>query len=89
VIDRQGKGTFAIDGQPTAPITDLGIVDGWISGDTTGRAGAPDAERAKVTKLSLSLKLRGDRIDGEIDAWDKTPASMTVLPFWVKLTRQP
>ncbi|HEY4145967.1 serine hydrolase domain-containing protein [Pinirhizobacter sp.] len=88
VIDKQGKSTFAIEGQLPAPITDLGIVDGWISGDTTGGTGAPDAERAKLTKLSLSLKLRGDRIDGEIDAWDKTPARMTVLPFWAKLTRQ-
>ncbi|WP_250628114.1 serine hydrolase domain-containing protein [Pinirhizobacter soli] len=89
VIDKQGKGTFAIEGQSPAPITDLGIVDGWLSGDTTGRTGASDAERAKLTKLSLGLKLRGDTIDGEIDAWDKTPASMTILPFWAKLTRQP
>jgi CubicO group peptidase (beta-lactamase class C family) len=89
VIESQGKATFAIEEQPSAPITDLGVVNGRLSGDTTGRTGAPDAERAKLTKLSLDLKLRGDAIDGEIDAWDKTPASMTVLPFWAKLTRQP
>jgi CubicO group peptidase (beta-lactamase class C family) len=89
VIGSEGKATFAIEGQPPAPVTDLGVVNGRLSGDTTGRTGAPDAERAKLTKLSLDLKLRGDTIDGEIDAWDKTPASMTVLPFWAKLTRQP
>jgi CubicO group peptidase (beta-lactamase class C family) len=89
VIDKQGKGTFAIEGQPPAPVTDLAVIAGRLSGDTSGRTGAPEAERAKLTKLSLDLKLRGNTIDGEIDAWDKTPASMTVLPFWAKLTRQP
>lgn len=87
-VTPQGKGTLSLDGQPPQPIKDLGLIDGLISGDTTGHIGSPDTRREDIDQLSLALKLRDRRIDGEIVAWRKTAQSMTVWPYWTKLDRR-
>ena len=87
-IAPQGQGTLSLDGRPPQAITGLGLIGGWISGDTQGDIGSPDTRREKLDQLSLNLKLRGRRIDGEIIAWRKTARSMTVLPYWTQLDRR-
>lgn len=81
-------GTVAVGDGPATAITDLGISDGLLSGDTVGNIGSPDTRRWHLDKLSLGLKLRGASIDGEIVAWQKTDRQMTILPFWTALRRQ-
>lgn len=87
-IAPDAKGTLSVDGGPAQPITDLGLIDGWISGDTKGDIGSADTQRWNLDKLSLSLKLRDRRIDGEIIAWQKTVDNMTVLPYWTQLDKR-
>jgi hypothetical protein len=89
IIDRNRQGSLAIEHGPAAPIKDLGVMDGLISGDTTGEIGSPDTRREHLTALSLGLKLRGKVIDGEIIAWRMTDKHMTILPHWVQLHLQP
>jgi CubicO group peptidase (beta-lactamase class C family) len=86
-ITAQATGTLSLDGAKPKPITALGLVDGLLSGDTRGDIGSPDTRRDHIEQLSLNLKLRGGRIDGEIIAWSKTSRNMTVLPYWVNLHR--
>lgn len=83
------SGTLAVGTGPATPITDLGLSDGWLSGDTRGEIGSPDTRRFHLVQLSLGLKLRGPQIDGEIVAWEKTDRNMTVLPHRAVLRRQP
>ncbi len=86
-IADDGKGSLSVgDGAPR-PISDFGLIDGVISGESHGDAGSPDARRERLDQLSLGLKLRGDRIDGEIVAWRKTSESMAMYPFWTDLRR--
>ena len=86
-ITGEAKGTLSVDGAPAQPITDLGLTDGLLSGDVEGDTGSMDTRRAGIRKLSLGLKLRGPRIDGEIVAWRQTPDNITIYPSWAKLVR--
>lgn len=87
VIGRDAKGTLSVDGAPPRPIADFGLVDGLVSGESHGDVGSPDTRRERLDQLSLGLKLRGERIDGEIVAYRLTSESMTILPFWTELQR--
>ena len=86
-ITPQKTATLSLDGAAPAAITDLGLVDGLLSGKTRGEIRSPDTLRDHIDQLELNLKLRGERIDGEIIAWRKTSQSMTVLPHWTELHR--
>ncbi len=88
MITGERAGTLAVGDGPGQTITDLGIVDGALSGDTEGTIDIPDAQREKLGNIALNLRLRGDVIDGETIAWAKTGSRMAVLPFWTRLTRQ-
>lgn len=81
------SGTLAIGAGPAAPIKDLGLTDGLLSGDSRGDIGSPDTRRHHLEQISLNLKLRGARIDGEIFAWKITDREMTILPHWTTLRR--
>lgn len=87
-ITPDGQGGLSLHDRTPQPITDLGLLDGLISGHSQGQIGSPDTLRENLEKLELNLKLRGQRIDGEIVAWRKTSENMTILPFWVQLERQ-
>lgn len=87
-ITGEARGTLSVNGAPTQPITDLGLIDGLLSGDVKGDIGSVDVRRAGIRKLSLQLKLREGRIDGEIVAWRLTPDNITIYPSWAKLIRQ-
>jgi len=86
-IDADGKGRLALRDEPAQPIADFGLVDGWIAGGSSGDLDTPDVRRTGLTQLDFTLKRRGQRIDGEIDAWKRTSDGMTILPFWTSLTR--
>ncbi len=86
-ISEDGKGTLSVGGGPASPIADFGLIDGLVSGDTHGDIDSPDTRRERLDQLSLNLKLRGDRIDGEIVAWRKTSQSMAMFPYWTELER--
>jgi CubicO group peptidase (beta-lactamase class C family) len=86
-IDADGKGRLALRDEPAQPIADFGLVSGWIAGGSSGDLGTPDVRRAGLTQLDFTLKRRGQRIEGEIDAWKRTSDGMTILPFWTSLTR--
>jgi CubicO group peptidase (beta-lactamase class C family) len=88
-IERDRRGSLAIDHGPAAPITEFGLIDGSLSGETKGEIGSPDTRRKHLTALSLSLKLRNNVIDGEIIAFALTDKHMTILPHWVELHLQP
>lgn len=88
-IDAHGQGRLALRDRPAQVVTDFGLVDGWIAGGAEGDPGTPDVQRERLHQLDFTLRRRGDRIEGEIDAWKKTPDNMTVLPFWTSLKRVP
>lgn len=87
-ITAQGKGSFSLHGRAPQPIADLGLTEGWLSGETHGEVDSPDTRREKLDQLSFGLKLRGQRMDGEIVAWRLTSENMTILPFWTALEKQ-
>lgn len=86
-ITGAAHGTLSVNGAPAQPITDLGLAQGLLSGDVEGDIGSTDVRRAGIRKLSLGLKLRDGRIDGEIVAWRLTPDNITIYPSWAKLIR--
>ncbi len=88
-VAHDGTATLALGKGPAHPVADVGLVDGLLSGETEGRVGSPDTEREHVEHLSLNLKRRGERLDGEIIAWRKASWNMTILPFRVDLLREP
>ncbi len=88
-IDDASKGTLSVGNGTPQPIADFGLIDGVVSGESHGDVGSPDTLRERLNQLSLGLKLRGDRMDGEIVAWRKTSESMAMFPYWVELERQP
>lgn len=87
-IAADGSGTLTVGDGPAKPITDLGLIDGLLSGDSHGDIGSADTRRDGLDQLAISLKLRGDRIDGEIVAWRKTSTSMVMWPHWTDLRRE-
>ena len=89
MIAADGSGTLAVGDGPANAITDLGLVDGLLSGDSHGDIGSVDSRRDQLDQLALALKLRGERIDGEIVAWRKTSTSMVMWPHWTVLVRDP
>ncbi|HJR73613.1 MAG TPA: serine hydrolase domain-containing protein [Luteimonas sp.] len=88
-IADDGKGTLSVGGGPARPIADFGTIDGVLSGESHGDVGSPDTRREGLDQLSLGLKLRGDRIDGEIVAWRLTSEHMAIYPYWTDLERVP
>lgn len=86
-ITSQGKGSLSLHGRAPQAITGLGLLEGLVTGESTGQIGSPDTLRENLEKLELNFKLRGQRLDGELVAWSKTSEKMTILPFWVQMER--
>lgn len=63
LIAFDGRGALAVGEGPPKPISDLGLVDGLLSGDTHGDIGGADTRRDRLDQLALSLKRRGDRME--------------------------
>jgi CubicO group peptidase (beta-lactamase class C family) len=88
VIDGKGQATLAVAGGAPRPVTDLGLVDGQLSGASTGDVDTPDAQLWQTHRLELGLTFRGQRIDGELVVWKRTADNITILPFRVDLSRK-
>jgi CubicO group peptidase (beta-lactamase class C family) len=86
-IETASQGSLTIGDAPAAPIADLGLVDGLISGGSKGDLDTPDTRRYHLEQLDLTLKLRGATIDGEITAYELTSRNMAIFPYWVELHR--
>lgn len=87
VVTAEGEGLLSLGSGKPEPIGDFGLVDGLLSGDVRGLVDSVDARRHRLDQLALNLKLRGERIDGELIAWRKTSTDMTILPYRVDLRR--
>jgi CubicO group peptidase (beta-lactamase class C family) len=83
------SGTLAVGDSPPVPISQLGLSEGRLSGDIRGDIGSPDARAHRLDQVSLDLRLHGDVLDGDIQAWRVTDREMTILPHRAVLGRQP
>lgn len=55
---------------------------------TAGAISAARTRNHRLEQVSLDLRLRGDELDGDIQAWRLTDREMTILPHWAVLHRQ-
>ena len=83
------ESTLQIQGKNAESISDLALVEEMMVGKTRGDLGLPATRAAKADTLSLRLKLRGPKLEGEIGAeapilHAKGPEH---LPFWAEFSR--
>jgi CubicO group peptidase (beta-lactamase class C family) len=83
------QSTLRIQGEKPEPISDLGLVQGIMEGKTRGDLGLPSSRTAKADRLSLRLRLRGSKLEGEIGAEVPIPHAKDPehLPFWAEFSR--
>jgi CubicO group peptidase (beta-lactamase class C family) len=83
------ESTLRIQGQNAESITGLALVEGMMVGKTRGDLGLPATRAAKADTLSLRLKLRGPKLEGEIGAEPPIPHAKGPehLPFWAEFSR--
>jgi CubicO group peptidase (beta-lactamase class C family) len=83
------ESTLRIQGQNAESISDLGLVEEMMVGKTRGDLGLPTTRAAKADTLSLRLKLRGPKLEGEIGAEAPIPNAKDPehLPFWAEFSR--
>jgi len=87
VLRPDGSGSLALDDGEPYPVQGLGVVDGWLTGQSKGAIQAPDVQREVADNVEIDLASRGGHLEGELVAWRKTGARMAVLPFWIRLDR--
>src|SRR5437667_10804834 len=83
------ESTLQIQGRNAESISDLALVEEMMVGKTRGDLGLPATRAAKADTLSLRLKVRGPKLEGEIGAeapilHAKGPEH---LPFWAEFSR--
>jgi hypothetical protein len=83
------ESTFQIQGQKAEPISSLGLVEGMLVGKVRGDLDLPVARAIKADRLSLWLKLRASKLEGEISAEAPIPHAKDPehLPFWAEFSR--
>jgi CubicO group peptidase (beta-lactamase class C family) len=83
------QATLQIQGQKPEPISDLGLIEGMMTGKTRGDLRLPATRTAKAEELSLRLQLRGSKLEGEIGAEAPIPHAKDPehIPFWTELSR--
>ena len=83
------ESTLQIHGQNKQSITDLGLVEEMMVGKARGDLGLPATRAAKAETLSLRLKVRGPKLEGEIGAEAPIPHAKGPehLPFWAEFSR--
>lgn len=64
VVPAQGALQFQLGDAPQTTIEGLKVEDSWLRGEATGRLPTDDARASRLDRLQLSLKHRGDRING-------------------------
>jgi hypothetical protein len=73
--------------QLTALVNGAQFKDGWFTGELITRIGTPDTERDHYT-VSLSLKLRGDVLNGAAHSLCFEPRMRSALAHWVELRKE-
>lgn len=73
--------------QLTTLVNDPQFTNGAFTGEFTARIGTPDTERGHYT-ISLTLKLRGDELNGAAHALCFVPKMRSALGHWIDLRRQ-
>jgi hypothetical protein len=83
------ESAFQIQGQKPEPISGLGLVEGMLVGKVRGDLDLPVARAIKADRLSLWLKLRASKLEGEISAEAPIPHAKDPehLPFWAEFSR--
>jgi hypothetical protein len=84
---REAEATLA--GAAPTSLENIRIENGFLTASMEGDIGTPDANR-RVSSLRLSLKQRGDILDGAITAVGKpSPKLPNALTSWIELLRTP
>lgn len=73
--------------QLTALMNNAQFKDGLFTGEFVARIGTPDTERDRYT-ISISLKLRGDILNGAAHALCFDPRMRFALAHWIELRRE-
>lgn len=73
--------------QLTALVNDAQFKDGVFTGELLTRIDTPDTARGEYT-VSLSLKLRGDVLNGPIHTLSFVPRMRSALAHWVELRKE-
>lgn len=83
------KSTLQVGEGKPEPISGLGLVQGMIVGKARGDPGLAVTRAVNADELSLWLKLRGSKLEGEIGAEAPIPHAKTSehLPFWAEFSR--
>lgn len=87
VLRSDGTGNLTLGQRAAQPVLGLGVVDGWLTGESTGDIQARDVQREQADNVETDLELRGGHLEGELVAWRKTGSRMAVLPFWIEFDR--
>jgi len=84
-----GESSLQIEKQKPEPISQLGLVEGVLTGTARGKLEFPAAKAAQAEGLSLRLQLRGAKLAGEIGTEIPIPRAVVpgYLPFWAELSR--
>jgi hypothetical protein len=81
------SGTLSVNSAPAQPLKDLAVSDGLVTSTALIAIDAPDEKRFGVTEMEIDLKLRGERMDGEVEDYKITSSHMTILPHRIVLER--
>lgn len=74
--------------EQTSLLNNVQFQDGWLSGTAWGDVATEDARRRHAHDVLLSLKLRGDHLNGAVSATALGEVSVA-LTQWVDLEKQP
>jgi CubicO group peptidase (beta-lactamase class C family) len=85
------QSTLQVQDQKPEPISDLGLVEGMMTGKTSGDLGFPSSDADETTALKLRLQLQGSKLQGEISAEKTVPHARDPdhVPFWAEFIRAP
>ena len=83
----EGKVHVKLGDQLAALVNNAQFKDGLFTGDFMARIGTPDTERGDYT-ISLTLKLRGDVLNGAAHALNFEPRMRHALAHWTELHRE-
>ncbi len=83
-----GQVRMQLGDQPETVVEKPQLRYGWFRGDSTGLIGTDDARNIGLNRISLSLKLHGDRLDRDLMGYSPGITG-DALSHWAELTRQP
>jgi hypothetical protein len=81
--------TLQIENRKPESISNMGLRQGMMVGDTQGDLGLPVTRAINANGISLYLQLRASKLQGEIGAEASIPGARSpqLLPFWVEFSK--